>query len=244
MKVNKVVTISLGITLSSLVFAGENDNLWRPVGTLSLSPAWCSPGETQTVYVQPNLPETFTANSTTEDFVNSELFLSLQHRLTPPLLAQLGLAVATTTTIPLNGDIWQDADPDFNNLFYDYKIRHTHLAAKGKLLADVYQLVQPYISGSLGVGFNYAYHYKSTSKRFEVLPEPPFTSHTTTALTYTLGAGLQRALNTHWSVGVGYEFTDWGKTSLGAAPAQLSNASLNLNHIYTNQLQLSISFVA
>ena len=35
-----------------------------------------------------------------------------------------------------------------------YHIRHTHVAAKGKLLADVGFPVKPYVSGSLGIGFN------------------------------------------------------------------------------------------
>ena len=146
-----------------------------PVATLSLGPAWSSPGKTQTLYLQSALPQTFAANSTTKAFGDGDIFLGLQHRLAPQLQAQLGLAVAATSAIPLNGDIWQDADPELNNLLYNYKISHAHVAVKGKLLTDRYPLVQPYVSGSIGVGFNHAYHYSSTSKLFEVIPGPPFT---------------------------------------------------------------------
>ncbi|KTD46277.1 outer membrane protein [Legionella quateirensis] len=247
MNLNKVVTIACGITLTGLVCAGDGgsiDSSWRPAATLSLGPVWSTPGKTQTIYLQPELRETFAAQSTTEKFGSGELFLGLQHYFSPKLFAQIGFAVATTTVIPLNGDIWQDADPDFNNLFYDYKIKHTRLAVKGKLLTDFYQLVQPYLSGSLGVGVNHAYNYSTTPKNIDIQPEPPFASHTTRDFSYTLGAGLQRALNSHWSVGVGYEFSDWGRTSLGSSAEQVLTGGLNLNHVYTNQLQFNLSFVA
>ena len=242
MKVNKLVLAALGITLTSLVFA-SNDALWRPLATVSLGPAWSAPGATQTIYLQPELPETFAKNATLEVFGDGEIFLGLQHALAHHLQAQLGLALAGTTAIALNGDIWQDADLNFNNLSYQYKISHAHVAVKAKLLTELFQRVQPYISGSLGGGFNQAYQYSSTPKRFEVLPEPAFASQTTTAFTYTVGAGLQRALNNHWFIGLGYEFADWGKTALAAATGQLSEGGLNLNHVYTNELQFSLSFV-
>lgn len=93
------------------------------------------------------------------------------------------------------------------------------------------------------MAFNQANQYSSSPKIFEVLPEPPFVSQTIAAFTYTLGVGLQRELNKHWSIGIGYEFADWGKTALAPTRTELSNDSLSLNHIYTNQLQFSLNFV-
>ena len=237
-----VVTIALGMAVASIGFAG--DGLWRPVTTLSLGPAWANPGANQTFFFQSALSEAFVPKWSTAVLGDGEIFLGRQHRLAPHWQAQLGVAGAATTPISRNGDIWQDSDPNFNNFFYNYKISHAHVAVKGKLLTDVYSLLQPYVSGSLGVGFNHAYHYNSVSKLFEVLPEPSFAPQTTTALTYTLGIGLQRELNQHWSFGVGYEFSDWGKTTLASAPEQLSNGGLSLHHVYTQQLQFSLSFFA
>lgn len=242
MNLNKVVTTTLSAIFATQAFSAYN-NSWRPVATLSAGPAWSAPGATQTIYLQPELPESFNANTTTEIFADGEIFLGLQHLLTSHLQSQIGLTLAGTTAIPLNGDIWQDADPNFNNLTYDYKISHTHVAAKGKLLTTVYPWVQPYVSASLGIGFNHAYNYTSASKLFEVLPEPGFAAHTTTAFTYTLGLGLQRELSRHWFIGIGYEFANWGKTTLSAATGQLSNNGLNLNHVYTHELQFSLSFI-
>jgi hypothetical protein len=54
----------------------------------------------------------------------------------------------------------------------------------------------------------------------------------------------EKPLNDHWTIGMGYEFTDWGKSQLGAASGQTSGEGLILNHVYVNQLLFSLSFVA
>lgn len=141
----KLVITACSVILSNLVFAG-NDGTWRLMSALSSGPAWSDPGRTQTIILQPELSETFAANSTTELFGDGEIFFGLQHPLAHHLQVQLGVAGVGTTAIPLSGDVWQDADPNFNNLSYEYKISHAHVAVKGKLLTDGYQWVQPYIS--------------------------------------------------------------------------------------------------
>ena len=115
---------------------------------------------------------------------------------------------------------------------------------KGKLLGEMGHVFKPYVSGSLGVGFNQAYHFNITSTNFAAIPAPNFTSNMTTAFTYTLGLGLQRTINTHWKVSAGYEFADWGKNQLGKAPGQTLGGGLSLNHLYTNALQVSLSYYA
>ena len=109
---------------------------------------------------------------------------------------------------------------------------------------DFNQMVQPYVSGSLGVGFNRAHDFTITPKIFEEVPAPNFTDNRTTAFTYTLGIGVQKALTTNWQAGIGYEFANWGKSQLGRAPGQTLNSGLHLSHLYTNQLQFSLSYVA
>ena len=119
------------------------------------------------------------------------------------------------------------------------------LALKGKLLADdMLTLVTPYLSGSIGVGFNRSHHFTISPKLFNEVPAPEFNSHTKTAFSYTLGTGIQKALNEYWQVGIGYEFADWGKSNLSAAYGQSINSGLQLNHLYTNQLQFSVSYTA
>lgn len=76
---------------------------------------------------------------------------------------------------------------------------------------------------------NNAHGFQSTPTLIDALPTPGFSSHTQTAFTDTVGTGIQKALHQHWQVGVGYEFADWGKSSLGHAEGQALNNELGLN---------------
>lgn len=212
--------------------------------TLSGGPAWSSNGNTQTIRLQPDLEQTFAASNTSQSLASGEIFIGLQRTLNARYTAQFGLALAGSSNANLNGDIWQDADPDFNNFSYKYQVNHMHVAVKGKLLADVGQVVKPYVSGSLGVGFNRAHDFTITTKSFQQLASPAFQSSTTTSFTYTLGAGIQKSLNEHWQAGLGYEFADWGNSQLARASGQTLNSGLSLSNLYTNSLQFSVSYIA
>jgi len=187
------------------------------VATLSLGPVWENAGNTQTFYLAPNIEKTYAANQSSHALVDGEVFLGIQKPLREKLDAQIGLAVATTGNASLSGQIWDDAQAQFNNYTYHYQARHTHVALKGKLLSDRDYVVTPWVSGSLGVGFNQAHDYSNTPTTSEAVVMPNFASNTTTAFTYTLGAGVQRHLNQHWQAGVGFEFADWGKSQLNRA---------------------------
>lgn len=214
------------------------------VVTVSAGPAWSSNGSHQTILLQPDLEQTFAASNTSHSLSSGEIFLGLQRELNARFAGQFGLALALSSNANMTGDIWQDADPNFNNFSYDYQISHTHVAVKGKLLADIAYVVKPYVSGGLGVGFNRAHHFIITPKLFQQLAPPAFQSNTTTSLTYTLGAGIQKSMNEHWQVGVGYEFADWGRTQLNRAPGQTLNSGLSQSSFYTHSLQFSISYIA
>ena len=169
-------------------------------------------------------------------------FLGVQRSINGKLDGQLGLSVATTSNANLSGSIWDDALPQFNNFNYTYNIQHTHIAVKGKLLKDIGYAFKPYVSGSLGVGFNQAHNFTSIPTLFEATPTPNFQSNTTTAFTYTVGIGVQRAINQHWQAGIGYEFADWGQSQLARASGQSMGQGLSLNHLYTNGLEFSLSY--
>ncbi|HHR1366092.1 TPA: outer membrane protein [Legionella pneumophila] len=217
---------------------------WNWVGTFSAGPVWESAGRTQTFYLTPDIEKTYVANQSSSALFDGEVFLGAQKALTQTLQGQLGLAVGFTSNANLTGVIWDDADPLFDNFTYNYKIQHTHVAVKGKLLADAGFWLIPWVSGGLGVGFNDAHGFHSTPLIFEALPTPDFSSHTQTTFTYTVGAGVQKALNAHWQVGAGYEFADWGKSSLGRAPEQTQNSGLALNHLYTNGVLFNLTYIA
>lgn len=217
---------------------------WTWIGSVSAGPAWASGGETQTFYLAPEIEKTYVARKSANALASGELFVGLQKSLSSQWLGQLGLAVATTGDARLQGVIWDDADPEFDNYSYQYKERNTRVSIKGKLLLDKDYWLMPWVSASLGVGFNRTHDFINTPLIFEALPNQNFSSNTKTALTYMLGAGVQKALNDNWQIGVGYEFANWGKSNLGRAVGQSLNSGLALNHLYTNGILLNLTYLA
>ena len=249
MKYRLFLSIAAAGVMGSTAFAGTMGLVipskdWTWVGSIAAGPIWARGGETQTFYLAPEIEKTYAARKPTNALASGELFVGIQKALASQWLGQLGLAAATTGNAKLQGVIWDDADPQFDNYSYQYKVRNTRVAVKGKLLLDKGYWLMPWVSASLGVGFNRAHEYSNAPLIFEALPNPNFADHTKTAFTYTLGAGVQKAFNDHWQVGIGYEFADWGKSELGRADMQTMNSGLALNHLYTNGVLLNLTYVA
>lgn len=246
MKMHHVLlAVSAGLLVSN-VFAGTmgpvaKDRSW--VLSVSGGPEWARAGDTQSFFLNPDIIKTYAATRSTNVLASGEVFLGVQ-RLINQFQGQFGLAVATTSNAKMQGQIWDDADPQFNNLNYKYGVRNSRVAVKGKLLVDKGYWAMPWISGSAGVGFNRANSFDNTPVIFEALPNPNFASHTKTAFTYTLGVGVQRALSQNWQVGIGYEFADWGKSQLSRAPDQTLNSGLTMNHLYTNGVLFNFTYVS
>lgn len=234
--------------LGSTAFAGTMEPVipakdWAWVASIAAGPIWERGGETQTFYLAPEIEKTYVARKITHAIATGELFVGIQKSLTSQWLGQLGLAAATTGNAKLQGVIWDDADPLFANYSYLYKVRNTRIAVKGKLLLDKGYWLMPWVSASLGVGFNCAYDFTNTPLIFEALAND-FEDHTKTAFTYTLGAGVQKTMSEHWQLGVGYEFADWGKSEMGRILGQTMNSGLALNHLYTNGILFNLTYIA
>jgi hypothetical protein len=183
MNKNSVVLIMAANFLVTSALAGTMGPVtaqpaWTWVGSFSAGPVWESAGNTQTFYLTPDIEKAYIAHKPSSALFDGEVFLGAQKALTQTLQGQLGLAAGFTSNARLGGVIWDDADPLFDNFTYNYKIQHTHVAVKGKLLADASFWLIPWVSGSLGAGFNDAHGFHSTPTIFEALPTPGFTSHT------------------------------------------------------------------
>lgn len=244
----KVAAYLLTASLTGFAFAGAVNNAhqqsdWAWLGTLSSGPNWGQGGKTQSFYLTPEIDKAYVARLNTRVFVNGEVFIGLQKKLPRFFLGQLGLAVASTSNVPLSGEIWDEGDAVFANYRYTYKIQHAHLAVKGKLLADLGFWVTPWVSASVGVGFNKAYAFNNTTTIFEAVANPNFINNTQSTYTYTIDLGIQKALSERWQVSVGYEFADWGKSSLGRAPEQTLNSGLKLSHLYSNGLVFGLTYL-
>lgn len=224
-------------------FTPLNAFLGRYLGSLSIGPILGKGGRTQTFYLQEGIEKTYSSQPQRRDLTEVEVFAGFQKQwFSSPLLSQFGLAVSTATAMPLQGEIWEDADPEFNNFIYNYKLEHTLLAFKGKVFSSGL-FMSPYLSGSVGIGFNTARTFTITPRIPEEVPAPPFKHRTKTAFSYTLGIGLQKEINNNWQWGIGYEYSDWGKSQLARADGQTLNSGLSLSHLRTNGLLINITYL-
>jgi opacity protein-like surface antigen len=212
------------------------------VATASMGFLWENAGKMQTFFLARELEKTYTADNTTHSLPSGALFLGLQRALHKNIQGQLGFEFAHTGDANLSGNVWDDADSRFNNYTYKYVVQHTQIALKGKLIGDLGWPIQPWVSAAIGVGFNRAVNFSNSPLIFEAVSAPNFTSHTTTAFAYTLGAGIEHALTKQWKVGLGYEFSDWGKSQLASAPGQTLNSGLALSHLYTSSVLLNLTY--
>lgn len=233
-------TQSVAGTMGSIVAPKD----WTWVGTISAGPVWESAGQTQTFYLTPGIIKTYATSNVTHVLADGEIFVGIQKNLPKMLQGQLGLAVAVTSNAKLSGSIWDDADSTFNNYSYSYQVQHTHIAAKGKFLADRGYWAIPWMSVSLGVGFNAAHDFQNTPLISQAVTMPNFASNMQTSFIYTLGAGVQKVLNQHWQIGAGYEFADWGQSQLSRASGQTLNSGLSLNHLYTSGVLFNLTYLA
>ena len=242
--VSLLTSLLTGTVLAGTMGPTTQDYKWRMASSISAGPIWEQAGTTQSFYLTPEIAKTYSANQTTNTLANGEIFIGGQKILSKYTQAQLGLAIAATSNASLSGVIFDDEIPRFANHSYSYKIQHSHVAVKSKILVDKGYSFMPWISGSLGVGFNYAHDFQNTPLIYEAIVNPNFASNTEVAFTYTVGAGLQKALNQHWMAGVGYEFADWGQSRLGRAAEQTLNNGLSLNNLYTNGVLFNLTYCA
>lgn len=267
MKLNIIVIASLSALLSNSVIGGtmgtevEEESCWKTAGacwgtpkqepfvmrkvvSISAGPAWSGNGTTQTILLQPLIQNTYAATEPNNLLASGELFLGMQKQLNAKFYSQFGIALAAAGKAKFNGDVWVNADPNFNNYTYKYNVTHGHVAVKGKLLADVGYGVRPYVSASIGIGVNKASDFTMETKLYQEVVPPAFESHSTITTPYTLGIGVQEVVNENLQAGFGYEFIDWGKSELGRASGQLMNTTgLTENHIYTNVLLVTLTYV-
>lgn len=219
------------------------------VATLSGGLDWHDAGTSQTLALTPAIVKRYKADNEGRWLVDGEIFLGVQTPLPRSLIGQIGLAFLIANDATMSGDIWDDGNQKFNNYNYRYEINHRHYAVKGKLLWD-WGLdlgwgcnLLPWISASLGVGYNNAYNFTSSPSIPEAVRTPSFSGNTIRSFTYTLGIGFQYLLNKCWQAGIGYEFADWGKSKLGPARGQTQGDGLIMNHLYTNGIAINLTYL-
>ena len=221
---------------------GPDPTKW--VGTFSIGPTWAAAGEQQTFNLTPAIEKTYTANRNMNTLTAGEVFVGVQKNLPANIYGHFGLTGGMDSQVGLSGNIWDDADPAFDNYTYSYNIQHAYVGLKGKFFKDFDCYVLPWFSAGVGVGFNSSHAFSNQPLINEALPNNNFGDHTQATVTYTIGFGAQRILAEHWQVGLGYEFSDWGQSLLGKADGQTINSGLTLSHLYTNGIMFNLTYVS
>jgi hypothetical protein len=249
----KIGIAGLSIFLSMGAYAGDSvfgtaygtelPLIWSSIITVSGGPAWGSPGQNQYLYPfeSPPFIDYFHYNSTNGILATGEIFFGLQRIVQPGIIGELGIGLAGATDAKASGEV--DVDGVLNVNSYDYKVDHGRVEFKGRLISNYFQLAQPYISASIGAGFNNTHAYVPVTVDPFLYPPSWFEDKTNIAFSYTLGLGIQTSINPNWQVGVGYEFADWGKNYLGVDTSFFLNNGPGLTHLYTNELLFSVSYL-
>ena len=235
----------MGEYKSDTYCASCRDNPLQQVITFSIGPAWSNNGKTQTLILQPDLEKTYSATFHSNILPYGELFFGFQKRLNSILYNQLGLEIAGGGEAKLRGDIWEDADPDFNNYRYTYAISELRVMARTKFLIDInYYGTMPYLTAGVGVGLNKSSGFAITPKIEEEVAPPPFNASTKTVVTYAFGVGLQESISDNWKASIGYEFANWGTSQLSKADGQTMGSGLIINNVYINSVLISLTYIA
>lgn len=226
-------------------------NVCSKVITLGLGPAWYNNegGTQRNLYFFPPLTlHTYVPEHTSGVIGSGELFFGLARPLTNQLAGQLGIAVGYSGNGKLSGHL-NIGEPAVATYPYSYSVSSARIALKGKLVSAWNYWAKPYISGSAGVGFNRSWDYDSPYTIYPLGLHPTFSNNTAVGFAYTAGIGIQANINPQWQLGVGYEFSDWGKNSLHEPSLTLLDGTflqyhgLHSNSFYTQSVQFSVSYI-
>lgn len=244
--------VSLGLILYNFILiahAGEIDNQPKKCYDYFISvsggPGWTDAGKTQTIAIEPDVINTYVPQNLSNSHIlgNGEIFAGFQKSFYEHIQSQYGLAFYASSHANLDGYVQVDGDPNFQNFEYKYKINHEHLAFKTKWIAENPLNMNPYISASVGVGFNHSYGFSMNPLISQEIPPPPFKSHTDVAFSYTFGVGFQHTIDCHYTVALGYELASWGINSLNRAEGQTSSHGLRLSNLYTQGIAFNVSYI-
>ena len=238
--------------MGNQVFAGTMgviSDYWgesKKVATLTLGPDFVYQGGSHTLTLLPPFQNTYASNEQWKAVGDFGGFLGIEHPLTEYLSVQTGIAGYGNTSLPISGNVWQFALPEYNNFTYSYRVSHGRLLFSNKLLThwNRYPDLLPYFSLELGAAFNRASGYQETPITALAIPMSPFRSHSKTSFSWAIGIGGDYTVRPHIRVGVGYQFADLGGAKLGTTLAETTTQTLSVAHLWSNQLRFQLSYIA
>lgn len=196
----------------------------------------------QTFYLTPTILKSYVPTQDKTSLYSAHITLAKEKSLTATYLTQLGIDYQISSNAKPSGKILDDANPNFDNYAYNYQISHQAFSLKGRLIHNGSFDTATWAAASFGVAVNTAHRFNNTPLLAEGVANNNFASNTSSGITYTLATGIQKSINQSWQFAIGYEFSDWGKSSLNAADGQTLNQGLNLSHLYTHNVLAELSY--
>lgn len=180
------------------------------------------------------------------------LFIGVEHgNLCPRYLMQLGLAYSYFGPVSNHGDNTVRVYPTaLSSYRYHYHTQSQQLLAAVKLLGSILDYSHPYVFIGLGGAWHDNHDYLArASNAANTNPTPLFKRRMSSDFSYALGFGLDTDMAPHIRFGVGYRFSDLGKSALGKGYMQLNTVNVPVNftlkspHVYVNQFIAQLTYV-
>lgn len=163
---------------------------------------------------------------------------------------RFGLEYDYIWPVQIHGNNWVGIQPNTATPYvYQYHQRTQQVLAIARLLFMASETYRPYGMIGLGAAFNRVYGFTThTSQQGSINLAPTFQGNTETSFAYSLGIGVEMNFTPHISLGVGYRFSDFGKSSFDHGQVNINNYharvpfSLSNNHSYANQLIVDLNY--
>jgi len=250
--------VFLSVLCSSLAVAGESGIKSmsagiRPVVSLLGGYASIEAGSSSRHVSDDNIVFSYTGigNGKSTGFIGS--FAGIEFQLPYyNLFMQGGVEYDYFGSVRVNGINTVGIEPSTLTLYnYRYNFQSQQVLAVAKLFTTTHQIIHPYAAVGIGAAFNNAQQYRAVTPESGSINLTPFFHNSNhTSFTYNLGLGIDADINKKIRVGLGYRFSDFGKSSLGNGQVLFNDYvapvafRLNSSHAYANQLIAQISYVA
>jgi opacity protein-like surface antigen len=154
-----------------------------------------------------------------------------------PVFLQLGLEYNYFSNIKNNGVHWVGVDAaSFTQYDYQFNLKTQQVLADIKLFIAKNAYFHPYGEAGLGIAFNRAGRYSTSTAETGALNfTPTFVGGNSMKLSYMLGLGIDGDVCQHVRVGLGYRLSYFNTASLG-------NGSVDLGSSATSSTQAPVSF--
>lgn len=180
------------------------------------------------------------------------IFIGLEHPLQwPGFFMQGGLELNAFSQGNVKGDHLVGIEPGTSTLYhYRYGIKTQQLLAVAKFFSTFREIYHPNLSVGLGGAFNRATSFSANAAETgSINLTAQFGDHTQSALSYSLGLGMDADISQRLRLGLGYRFSDIGKTSLGMGTVgindykEITRFTINSRNNYMNLFMAQLSYL-